>query len=319
MCGVNSITETNFLHNLGYSPLGEGVDRDLTGRPLKVGDRVFIASLMNCGRCYYCLVENQPALCLNLKSYSHKPFPDELPHFQGAYAQYMDLRDNYHILRMSNVDPRAAVMLEPLACGLHAVDRAEFRVPATVVIQGAGPIGLSTLVAAKEAGAAKTLVLGAPQIRLNVAEELGADITINIEEVKDPRQRIRQVKGETMFGLGADIVFEATGVPQAVPEGIAMVRNCGQYITLGHFTDNGSVELNPWQHFTANEITLKGVYGSHQALYVRAREILESGRYPLEKMVTHQVPLEKLEDTMVQLAKGPRLDGAEVVKVAVVP
>jgi len=231
----------------------------------------------------------------------------------------MDLRSNYHALLVNGVDPRAVVMLEPLACGLHAVDRAAFRVPATAVIQGSGPIGLATLVAARAAGATKTIVVGAPASRLEMARELGADVTIDIEEIREIRERVERVRQCTMFGLGADVVFEATGVPQAVPEGIAMLRNCGQYVTLGHFTDNGSVELNPWRHFTANEITLKGVWGSHQPLYVRARELVESRKYPLERMVTHVISLEKLEHALRQLACGLRLDGEEAIKVAVAP
>ena len=125
---------------LGHEPagrvstLGEGVDCDLTGRPLSAGDRVFVASLINCGRCYYCLVEGEPASCLNLESYAHKPLPDQPPHFQGGYAQYMGLWSNYHVLRMDGVEAEAVVMLEPLACGIHAVDRAEFCVPATIAI-----------------------------------------------------------------------------------------------------------------------------------------------------------------------------------------
>ncbi|MGD2159464.1 MAG: zinc-binding dehydrogenase [Anaerolineales bacterium] len=310
---------------LGHEPaatieeLGDGVGEDFTGRPIQPGDRVFIASLISCNRCYFCLVESQPAMCQNLKSYSHKPFPDEPPHFQGAYAQYMDLKDNFHVLRLDGVDPRAAVMLEPLACGLHAVDNTHFKSPAFAVIQGSGPIGLATMVAAKESGAYKTLVIGAPAERLEIAKTLGADFTLNIDEVDNPQERVEWVRAHTPFRLGADVVFEATGAPQAVPEGVEMLRGCGQYITLGHFTDNGDVMINPFKHFTANEITLRGVWGSHQALYVRAREIIESHKYPLEEIVTHQIPLDKIENTFHQMTEGYALDGEVYTKVAVAP
>jgi threonine dehydrogenase-like Zn-dependent dehydrogenase len=258
-------------------------------------------------------------MCQNLLSYSHKPFPDEPPHFQGAYAQYMDLKDNFHVLHVDGVDPRAIVMLEPLACGLHAADKAVFRAPATVVIQGAGPIGLATLVAAREAGASRLIVTGAPAERLEFARLLGACLTLDIEQVRDPGERIRWVKEQTPNKLGADIVFEATGVPQAIPEGISMARAGGQYITLGHFTDNGPVLLNPFQHFTANEITLRGVWGSHQALHVRARAIVESRKYPLEELVTHRVPLVKMESAFRQMAAGLSLEGSVFIKAAVAP
>jgi threonine dehydrogenase-like Zn-dependent dehydrogenase len=231
----------------------------------------------------------------------------------------MDLCSNYHVLQISRAEAKEVVMLEPLACGLHAVDRARFRVPTTVVVQGSGPIGLATLIAAREAGAAETVVVGAPQERLDVARKFGADHTICIDEITEAGARIEKVRGLTRSGLGADIVFEATGVPEAVPEGIEMLRINGQYITLGHFTDNGSARLNPFRHFTANQITLRGVWGSHQGLYIRAREIIESGRYALGTMVTHQVALDRLGEVMKQLATGYVLDGRTVVKAAVVP
>jgi threonine dehydrogenase-like Zn-dependent dehydrogenase len=310
---------------LGHEPaavvdeLGSGVTEDFTGRSLKLGDNVFIASLINCNRCYYCLMESQPAMCMNLKSYSHKPFPDELPHFQGGFAQYMKLKDNFHVLRMDGVDPRATVMLEPLACGLHALDNAHFQTPPFVVIQGAGPIGMATLLAAKEGGAHKTLMIGAPAERLEIAKTLGVDFALNVEDIRHPQQRIDWVVDHTTGKLGADVVFEATGVPQAIPEGIEMLRGCGQYITLGHFTDNGEVMINPFKHFTANEITLRGVWGSHQALYVRARQIIESQKYPLEEIITHQIPLDRIEPTFHQMAKGYSVDGKVYAKVAITP
>ena len=87
--------------------------------------------------------------------------------------------------------------MEPIAVGIHACDCTKFKVPSTVVVQGAGATALGTMIAAKEAGASKIIVIGAPQARLDVAKEFGANVVINIDEVTDPEERIRIVKEET--------------------------------------------------------------------------------------------------------------------------
>jgi L-iditol 2-dehydrogenase len=311
---------------IGHEPvcvieaLGEGEHTDFNGRPLKVGDRVYLIGLKTCGKCYNCTIAFEPSACYNGMGYSAKPFPDEPPHFQGGYSQYIDIKPGFTGIFKVDVDkPERAIMLEPLGVGIHAVDCAEFRVPSTVVIQGAGATALGTMIAAKEAGATKIIVIGAPQARLEVAREFGADLVINIDDVKDPEERIRMVKNESWFGLGADIVFEATGVPKALLEGIAMMRNSGQFITLGHFTDNGTAEFNPFKHFTNNQITLRGVWGAAHHHLARAVYIVESGKYKLEKMVSHEVPLEKVGNVVEQLTKGMIVDGKEACKVAVAP
>ena len=110
------------------------------------------------------------------------------------------------------------------------------------------------MIAAKETGAFKTIVIGAPESRLELAKEFGADVTINIEEIPDAEERIELVKKETPGGYGADVVFECAGVPTAIPEGLDMVRRGGTYVVAGHFTDVGEVSINPFTHLNNNSI-----------------------------------------------------------------
>ncbi|RPI86253.1 MAG: hypothetical protein EHM41_09125 [Chloroflexi bacterium] len=311
---------------IGHEPLctveamGTKDSTDYNGRPLKEGDYVYLLGLKTCGKCYNCTIAFEPSACYNGMGYSAKPFPDEPPHFQGGYSQYIDFRPEFTGVYKVDVDqPEKAVIMEPIAVGIHAADCTNFRVPSTVVVQGAGATALGTMIAAREAGASKIIVLGAPKSRLVVAKEFGADVVIDIDQVKDPQERIRLVKEETRFGLGADIVFEVTGVPGVLVEGIAMMRNSGQFITLGHFTDNGTAEFNPFKHFTNNQITLRGVWGAAHHHMARAVPIIESGKYPLEKMISHKLPLEKVGNVMDQLAKGMIVDNKEVIKAAVAP
>ena len=331
MCGVcgtdvhvyHGHMEVKFPLVMGHEPvgvvdeLGSKVSADYTGRPLDEGDRVYIVPGVRCGTCYFCQVLNDPSLCLNATGYGFKPMPDDPPHFQGGYADYIHLNHPQTIYFKMNASAERSVFLEPFTIGLHQVDKIKLNPGDTVVIQGAGAIGLSALVAAKLAGAHKAIVIGAPKSRLDLATEFGADITINIEEVKDSQERIKMVQEETLGGYGADAVFECTGIPQAVPEGLDMARRGAWYVVAGHFTDVGEVAINPFKHFNYKEVKLVGVWTSDTVHFLRGREIVESGDYHFEKLVSHKMPLSRVGEVMDVIGGSYRLDGEEVRKVVI--
>jgi L-iditol 2-dehydrogenase len=296
--------------------LGANVGEDSTGRPLAAGDRVYIQPGMSCRQCVYCVVHRQPTLCLKRRGYGFRPFKDQPPHFQGGYSEYLALAPGSTYLQM-NADAATSVVLEPLTIGLHQISRVEMPVGATAVIQGAGAIGILTLVAAKEAGALRTIVLGAPDSRLDLARAFGADVTISIEEMPDPAERVRLVREETPGGFGADVVFECTGVPSSIPEGIDMLRRGGTYVEAGHYTDHGDVALNPFRHMVHKQITLVAVWGADTPHFVAGRALIESGKYPFADLVSHQLPLERAGDGIAAIGGTYRIDGEEIRKVAI--
>lgn len=177
--------------------------------------------------------------------------------------------------------------------------------------------GLCAQGAARAAGVHQTIVGGAPASRLELAEEFVADLTIDIEKVPDSAERIALVK-EAMPGVyGPDALFECTGVPQSLPKSIRMLRRGGTYVESGHFTNAGDVTLNPHFHFVRNHITLVGVWVSSLSHFVRGGPILESGRYPFEKMVSHRLPLEGRGDAIQPLSTNHRLNKVEARKIAI--
>jgi L-iditol 2-dehydrogenase len=331
MCGVcgtdvhlyNGHMKAKFPLVMGHEPvglideLGSKVTSDYTGRPVAEGDRIYIVPGIRCGSCYFCQVLKEPSLCLNATGYGFNPMPDDPPHFQGGYADYIYLNHPWTIFFKMNASPERSVFLEPFTIGLNQADKIRLHAGDTVVIQGAGAIGISALVASKLAGAHKAIVIGAPKSRLELAREFGADVTINIEEIKDSEERIRLVQEETMGGYGADAVFECTGVAHAVPEGLDMVRRGGWYVVAGHFTDVGDVPLNPYKHFNHKEVKLVGVWTSEVVHFLRGRDIVESGDYHFEKLVSHKLPLSRVKDAMDTIGKSYRLDGKEVRKVVI--
>ncbi|RMF88271.1 MAG: sorbitol dehydrogenase [Nitrospinota bacterium] len=308
---------------MGHEPvgiiekLGAGVTTDFSGRPIKEGDRIYIVPGLRCGQCYFCAVLKEPCLCRHGTGYGFRPLPDHPPHFQGGFAEYIHLNHPQSRFFQINADPRRAVLLEPFTIGLHQVDRVRLRPGQTVVIQGAGAIGLCTLMAAKLAGGHKAIVIGAPASRLALAKELGADVTINIEEIPDPKERIALARAETTGRYGADAVFECTGFPQAIPEGLEMLRRGGTYCVAGHFTDVGEVALNPFRHLNHKHITLVGVWASEVGHFQQGREIMEGGHLPFERLVSHQLPLERIGDAINAIGQSYRLDGEEIRKVVI--
>lgn len=333
MCGVCG-TDVHIYH--GHAPrsrfplvlgheivgwveqLGEGVSTDSMGNEIVEGDMIAIIPGMPCGSCYFCAALREPGLCTRGAGYGFRPYMDQDPHFQGGFSQYILMNHPRSVFLKVDSPPEISVLLEPFSVGVHFADRANIQLGATVAIQGAGAIGIFSLAAAIEAGAHKTIVIGAPASRLRLAKEFGADVTIDIEEITDPRERIEAVKAETPGGYGADAVFECTGVPQSIPEGMDMLRRGGTYVEGGHFTDSGDVTVNPFSHLVFKNINLVGVWGSSISHFVRGLPILESGRYPFGKMVSHQLPLDRLGEAFETLSTNYRLCNEEVHKIAIV-
>jgi len=233
-----------------------GYETDALGKPVKPGDRIVPAPLVVCGSCFFCRIAKEPVKCLNGKAYGH--LGDGYPYHTGGYAEYLYLNLPGTAIFKTDLAPEVAVFLEPMSIAVAAIDKVRVNPGETVVVQGTGNIGLLCLAVAKEAGASKTIVVGGPPARLELARRFGADVLIDIAQVKDSAERVEAVRAETPGGFGADVVIEAAGVPLTVPEGIDYLRYGGRFCEAGHFADAGSIPINPSTHLCAKCITLVG-------------------------------------------------------------
>lgn len=246
---------------------GSDLEKDFMGRALTVGSKVMLPPLMPCGECDYCVhYPAQANRCLNPTYYGrYLPF-EKPPHLWGGWAEmvYVDL-DMLPATKIYRLPEGLSLMLgslaEPLTCCVRALNRAVsaggFRVGDTVVVQGSGPIGVLALVAAREMGAGRVVVVGAPEEpRLAVCREFGAEATLSIETHTTPEARIDAVR-QFVGGYGADLVLDCSGHPSAGPEGIEMLRDGGTYVEMGQFTDAGAIETN-WHRFCVKDINLLG-------------------------------------------------------------
>ena len=327
MCGVCG-TDVHIFHNedpfpwahpfvLGHEPVGVlaevGPDfpkKDEYGNPLAEGDRIVFQS-WTCGECYACRTLLVPNLCMG----SPRAHKRELPAMMGGFNEYVYVPEEAYIFRVPDRLPtEVAVLVEPMHIALGAVERAlmpgapqrgEGMGPGKVVaILGTGTIGLLAMIVAKTTGAYKVIMIGGPEYRLKLCREFGADHVISIDDVTDPEERIQMVRDLTPHGLGADVVIEAAGVAAAFKEGIEMARRGGALVEIGHFTDRGTVEINP---FTVcfKHLDILGSWVTPPADFGTALRVLEANqdRFDFAKLITHRFSLEETGKA-VELARS---------------
>jgi L-iditol 2-dehydrogenase len=112
-------------------------------------------------------------------------------------------------------------------------------------------------------------------------------------------------------------VFECAGVPSVVSEGLDMLRRSGTFVETGHFTDVGTIPINPSLHLCNKNVNLKGMWGDEVEQSYRFLPILEKREFPYEKLITHKLPLGRLNEIMMVPEKGYILDGRESLKITV--
>jgi L-iditol 2-dehydrogenase len=242
------------------------------------GRRVVAANSAPCGVCDGCARGDQ---CL------------ELSFLAGAYADWIVVPERIAAVNLHDVppgvEPVVAAMVEPLACCLRGVERAEIHAGDTVAILGAGPIGLMLAACVADAGGWPVVVGGRPE-RQALVELFGA---------------------ESGAGAGADVVIEAVGSDEAWTEAVELVRPGGTVVMFGGLPRDARPPVDAYRlHY--EELTVRGSFHHTPATVRAALGFLGSGAYPWERLVTHRV---LLADLPVLFADPPR----DLLKAAVVP
>lgn len=284
--------------------LGKGVTTDSTGAPLKEGDRVVYMYYLPCGRCYQCL-HGQRAACPN-RFPSWWLSASTYPHFNGAYAQFYYLAPGQPVFKVP--DELSDEMVAPLNCALSQMVFSLHQVGVkwgdTVVIQGAGGLGIYATALSKDMGADKVIVIDKFEDRLRLAAAFGADELISLDALATHRQRIGRVR-ELTNGVGADVVVEVTGNPQAVAEGIPMVRQGGSYLWVGNINRGKTLEFDPSVVVMANRRVV-GVATYEAWAMEKALDFLRRTRkrYPFERVISHKYPLEEINRAFQEADRG---------------
>jgi threonine dehydrogenase-like Zn-dependent dehydrogenase len=287
---------------------------DVDGEPIVAGQVVtFLDVYGNCGRCWFCTVSHATTRCPSRKVYGVTLSADD--GLLGGWSEFIYLRPDVHIIPLpAELEWRA---LLSAGCGmptaLHAVTLAEVNFGDTVVIQGAGPVGLSAAVLAQLRGAGQVVMVGGPEVRLAAAKRFGVDVVIDIARTTED-DRLSAVRDLTR-GRGADITIEATGVPSAVPEGMRLTRDAGRYIVVGQYTNVGDTSFNPHLDLNQKHLEIRGCWGSDVGHLYRSVRVMAkyAKQFRWTDLISGEYDLVHAQDALDDVA------AQRVVKALIVP
>jgi threonine dehydrogenase-like Zn-dependent dehydrogenase len=301
----------------GHEPLGVIEEIGARARArwgVAEGDRVAARSGYGCGQCEAC-TRWEPRHCPKRGGTYGYTDVGKPPHLWGGYAEHMYLSP-YSVVK--KMDPRipagVAVMFNPLAAGLSWASS----VPGTkagdrVVILGAGQRGLCCVIAARAAGARQVVITGLSRDaqKLALARELGADAAVDVER-EDVVARVRELTGG-----GAEVVVDTTPyAPRSLNDAIAIAVRKGRIVVAGLKGQRPTHDLQV-DDVIYKELSIRGVLSMPVDETFRAIDLIESGRYPFDKMHTLSFPLEQAEDAIHALAG--HVPGVNPIHLAIVP
>ncbi|MFF0488635.1 zinc-binding dehydrogenase [Nocardia sp. NPDC004068] len=288
---------------------------------VRAGDRVAVEPVLGCGYCRACLVGDyrrcrsvRPGAALN--AYGYLPTA-VAPGLWGGYAEYMYLEPRTVVHRLSADLPlELAAMYQPMAAGIRwAAHDSGLKAGDTVVVLGCGQRGLTGVVAAREAGAGRIIVTGLAKDahKLDLARQFGADHTIVADE-DDTVAAVAEFTG----GAGADVVVDVTAVSTRPIVDAVEIAKPGATIVLAGVKGSGATVpgLVP-DKIVAKELTLKGLWSQDIRAFEPALRLIESRKYPLERLHTHTFGLDEVA-TAVETLAG-RVRGEDAVHVMIAP
>ncbi len=304
---------TGHEHVGTVAKLGPGVTTDSVGRPLQVGDRVAYRYFFPCGRCRVCLTRRFKSCPVRQANFLVSC--ETWPHFQGGFGQYFYLRPNHAAFKLPDeiTDEMAASVNCAYAQVYAGLDIAGLKAGQTVVVQGAGGLGVYACAVAKEMGASRVIVIDGIDERLELARSFGADEVVDLREDPTPEARIARVKQLT-DDWGGDVVLELVGHPGVVDEGLRMTAPEGTYLEIGNINVGWKAEFDPaWIVFGNRRIIGVAHYEAEHlggALDLMRRTL---HRYPWDRVVSHKFPLEQINEAFAAQDKG------HITRAAIVP
>ncbi len=286
----------------------QGID----GSALREGDRaVFFDVHRTCGKCRACTVHRTPTRCPSRRVYGITDSAAD--GLFGGWSQHIYLERGVAIARL----PDSVGFDDYIGggCGLltavHILERAALRPGDTVLVQGAGAVGLSAVALARVGGASSIFLIGAPADRLALGREMGADEVFDLHATS-PDER-RELILDRTHREGADVVIEAAGSARAIEEGLTLVRDGGRYVVAGHYTDVGDSTINAHRHINRKHLEIRGCWGSEAGHFLRALSLLEryAARIPWRVVGGRTYSLRALDEALAD-AEAMRITKALV-------
>lgn len=257
----------------------------------KVGDRVTFDSTISCGRCHFCrrgqvnLCDNRRVLGVSCGEYRQ----------HGAFAELVAVPQNVVYRLPDDLPFESAALIEAVSIAVHAANITRVSLGDTALVVGSGMIGLLAIQAIRLRGVARVIATDVEPSRLEVARQLGADVTLNAREVDIPAEVARLTDGR-----GADAALEVVGHTQTVNDAIAAVRKGGAVTLVGNLSPR--IEF-PLQSVVTREITVQGSCAS-QGEYPECIRLLESGAIRVDPLITAKATLAEGPEWFSRLYEG---------------
>lgn len=287
---------------IGHEYSGIVVEKGKNVNNLKIGDRVVCRPAIFCGECLYCR-SNRMHMCdrkgkaLGLRS-------------DGGFAEYSVLPENYCVKMPDNISFEEGALVEPLVVASNSAYNGNILLGDTAVFMGPGTIGLLTMLCAKSFGVSKAIVTGTSKdvSRFNIAQQIGADHII----YSDKEDSVKKVM-ELTDGYGANIVFEATGIPSTIQTGLDMLQKASILVTIGIHSKPAEVDITP---FVRSSKKILGSYGGPVSWERVIQWLSSDSQYAAnaKEIVTHRFALDQAEEAFKKCVSKEAIKAMFILK-----
>lgn len=273
------------------------VGRDAAGG-FAVGDRIVMATSISCGRCFYCR-RRWPNLCVDLAPMGFS--------FAGGMAEYvlipsLALRNGHVVKTPRDLPPEHAALSEPVSCAVNSLQQCDLQRGDTVLVLGAGPLGLMNACVARSFGAGKVILSEVNEARLAQAKSFGCDVLVNPAK-EDLAARVMAETG----GLGADVAIVAAPAATPQEQAVHLVRKRGTVVlfaSLPKGASNLTIDSRPIHY---GELRVVGTSDSAPWHVEKAVALLAAGTVPGAKLATHVLPLDQFRQALSLMESGQAL------------
>lgn len=277
---------------LGHESAGVVAQVGESVKSLKVGDRVAVEPGYPCRRCEHCL-RGKYNLCIDMKFAATPPVHGTLTGFYAAPEDFC-----YKL--PDHVSLQEGALVEPTAVGVHIVRQARVQPGNSVVVMGAGPVGLLCAAVAKAYGASTIVSVDIVPAKLEFAKSFCSTHTYLSQRI-NPQENADNIKKECGLPDGADVVIDASGAEPSIQASIHLIKAGGTYVQGGM----GKADITfPIMAFASKEAVAFGSFRYNSGDYKLAVELIASGKIDAKKLISGQVPFEQAEEAFKKVAEG---------------
>lgn len=293
-CGIFTLGQPMVMGHEGsgtVTKIGPGV------KSLKIGDRVAVEPGVPCRQCDLCK-NGRYNLCKDI-------FFCATPPDNGNLCMYYKHPADFCFKLPDNVSLDEGALLEPLAVAIYSCRRGNVGLGTKVFVCGSGPVGILTMLVAKQMGASKVLITDIDDTRLNMARQMGADVTLKVTS-NDARYVANQIEG--MMGGQPGVSIECSGADLSYATAIHATYPGGCVVTVARHKNSSDIPLN---HAATKEVDIKGIF-RYANCYPAALDFVTNSVVDLKPLITHHFPLQDT-NTAFETARSPDAHALKVM------